>query len=319
MDDTNKKTSWVIRLIIINAVIFALQQIISRNPEIISGLFKGFFQDFPAKHVITIFFGLSPVLVIRELYFWQIFTYMFLHSTDNFLHIFMNMYALLIFGLPVEQAWGRKRFLQYYLFTGVGAGISILIINFLSGENTPTIGASGAVFGLLLAFGVLYPNAEILLFFFIPIKAKYLVVLYGGLEIYGLVSTGAQSPISHAGHLGGLLFGIIYFLAFRKRMILFKTKKLGAKLGEKLERPQVKTFINRSQEAELLIDLLKKIKTQGPHSLTDDEYQRLKYLEIMHEGENDLCKEDDFTETDEYCKKCEKSISCLLREIRKRL
>ena len=144
------------------------------------------------------------------------------------MHIFFNMYALLLFGIPIEQLWGPKKFLIYYFFTGVGAGITIFVMNLVLGDIgffIPTIGASGAVFGLLLAFGMLFPEAELLVFFFVPMKAKYLVILYGGIELYLQISSGGQSSVSHLGHLGGLVFGLIYFLVTRRKGIEFKAKK----------------------------------------------------------------------------------------------
>ena len=115
--------SWVIRLIMLNVAVFFVQILFSMGA---SSEAAGSFSD-----TLTIYFGLSPALVIGRFYIWQLFTYMFLHG--GFMHLFLNMYALLIFGIPVEQAWGGRRFLVYYLFTGIGAGITILTINIIVG------------------------------------------------------------------------------------------------------------------------------------------------------------------------------------------
>jgi membrane associated rhomboid family serine protease len=161
-------------------------------------------------------FALIPSLVAQG-YIFELFTYMFLHG--GFFHIFINMYALLIFGTAIEQIWGSKKFLIYYLITGIGAGLCIFIMNYFvipDLMNIPTIGASGAIFGILLAFGILFPDNIILLFFVIPLKAKYMVILYGGLELY-FFFTQSASGISHVGHLGGLLAGILYFVFIDKK------------------------------------------------------------------------------------------------------
>lgn len=184
----------------------------------------------------------------------QILTHMFMHA--NFWHLFFNMYALYIFGQVLENVWGPKRFLTYYLVCGLGAALvheSVIafeynnLIQKLGPEqlqlvindgaallqqgrtwdnidmqnlqvllNTPTVGASGAVFGILLAFGVLFPNTQLMIIFPpIPIKAKYFVLIYGTIELY-LAFTQPGSNIAHAAHLGGMLFGYILIRYWRK-------------------------------------------------------------------------------------------------------
>ncbi len=314
MNGTGSYTkSWVIRLIVLNiAIFFGLQLMLSTvgTADRTSSL----------GDVLTFYLGLRPILVIEKFYIWQLFTYMFLHG--GFLHIFLNMYALLIFGIPVEQAWGSRRFLFYYFFTGIGAGIIILIINTaLGGVNyiTPTIGASGAVFGLLLAFGLLFPDAEILLFFIIPMRAKFLVMLYGGIEIYSLISSSGQSPISHAGHLGGIVFGLIFFLILRKRGFSFKSKILQARFNREHIRKENKTENDAKQHDLILEAILRNLKAEGPGSITDDEYQYIRYMDIMTQDDDELCVEEDFDPSDEYCTKCVHREACLLRQIKKYL
>ena len=136
---------------------------------------------------------------------WQLITYAFLHGGFN--HLFFNMFALWMFGLPVEKIWGSRRFAQYYFVCVLGAGAIQLLVQYMSGNVYPTIGASGAVFGLLLAYGVMWPNAKLFLIFLpVPIKAKWFVLIYGGAElIFGV--TGAMPQVAHYAHLGGLFFG----------------------------------------------------------------------------------------------------------------
>ncbi|HOO71312.1 MAG TPA: rhomboid family intramembrane serine protease [Spirochaetota bacterium] len=269
--------------------------------------------------VMTFYLGLTPVLVLQKYFIWQFFSYMFLHG--GFFHIFLNMYALLIFGIPIEQAWGSRKFLFYYLFTGTGAGLTIFLINLAIGGSAffvPTIGASGAVFGLLLAFGILYPNAEILLFFFLPIKAKYLVVLYGGIELYSLISTGGQGNISHVGHLGGIIFGLIFFFITQKRSFKFKTKIIKARVQRDISAKKTSPE-KKSDNITFLNALLVKVRQSGTDAISDDEMQHFKYLEIMTEDPGDLCVESDFNNDDAFCKKCPNIEVCLIREIKRHL
>lgn len=300
---------WVLKLIIANVIAYVFQILTAadRSPYSMS--------------VLTYYLGLTPALVVERGFVWQIVSYMFLHSTSGFFHIFFNMYALLIFGTPIEQEWGSKRFLGYYLFCGAGAGLSILVINLISqgvAYNIPTIGASGAVFGLLLAFGVLYPNAEILLFFFVPIKAKYLVMLYGLLELY-LELFGGNSSISHIGHLGGLFFGIVYFLVARRKGISFRAKMRSARKEYRAAENAPKPGPGREVQAERARqrDILVRLKNGGPAALSDDEIQYIKYLAIMKDGAAPGCGDVDYNIDDKYCADCEDADACFVREAKR--
>lgn len=141
---------------------------------------------------------------------WQLVSYALLHGGLG--HLFFNMFALYMFGLPIEQAWGSRRFVIYYLVCVVGAGLLQLLTAFISGGVYPTIGASGGVFGLLLAFGIMYPNQRIMLLIPpIPIRAKYFVMIYGLLTLFFGLS-GTMGGIAHFAHLGGMLFGLALIL-----------------------------------------------------------------------------------------------------------
>ena len=140
---------------------------------------------------------------------WQLLTYAFLHG--GFAHIAFNMLALVMFGAPLEYTWGERRFLTYYLVCVFGAGLCQLLVASMAvsqGELAyPTVGASGGVFGLLLAYGMLFPNQRVMLLFPpIPMKARTLVILYGVFEL-SLGLTGLQPGVAHFAHLGGMLFG----------------------------------------------------------------------------------------------------------------
>jgi len=146
----------------------------------------------------------------------QLVTHMFMHGSMG--HLFFNMFALYMFGPPLEALWGPKKFLFYYLFTGFGAlalHLGVTYIELQSGSipasaiNIPMLGASGAVFGLLAGFGMKYPNTVLqLLLPPIPIKAKYFVLIYAGLELF-LGLSGVQPGVAHFAHLGGALFGFL--------------------------------------------------------------------------------------------------------------
>ena len=176
----------------------------------------------------------------------QIITHLFMHG--NFTHLFFNMFALWMFGKILENFWGAKRFLTFYIVTGIGAAFVHLLISqyqILSISNqipemlnlaiegrynpsvpiskkltqliiTPAVGASGAVFGLLLAFGMLFPNTLLYLYFAIPVKAKYFVIAYGLLELYAGISNNPADNVAHFAHLGGMIFGFFLIKYWRK-------------------------------------------------------------------------------------------------------
>jgi membrane associated rhomboid family serine protease len=188
---------------------------------------------------------------------WQLVTYMFMHDTNGFTHILFNMFALWMFGNTLENAWGSKRFLNYYLITGIGAGVIQIIVAWIrisSVEanlhadqialviqegaevlsrgmnyenigmrdlnliiNTPTVGASGAVFGILLAFGMMFPNSIIYVYFAIPIKAKFFVMIYGGIEVYLGFANSTGDNVAHFAHLGGMIFGFLLIMYWKKK------------------------------------------------------------------------------------------------------
>lgn len=157
-------------------------------------------------------FGLVPSDVVRSLWVWQPFTYMFLHSPVDFWHILFNMFALWMFGAPLENTWGTRRFLNYYFLCGVGAAICVVVVNLLLGriDTAPrVIGASGAVFGLLMAFGIVFAETTVLFSFLFPIKAKYMALIFGGIEFLSSLRP-MGSGVSHIAHLGGMLFGLVY-------------------------------------------------------------------------------------------------------------
>jgi membrane associated rhomboid family serine protease len=148
---------------------------------------------------------LTPYAVTHQLAAWQLITYLFLHG--GFFHILFNMLTLWMFGGDLERQWGTRRFLFYYFLTGIGAGLCVVLVH--PSSMVPTLGSSGAIYGLLLAFGMLYPNRQILFFMIFPIPAKYFVMILGAIAFLSALSMPGDT-VSHVAHLGGLLIGFVY-------------------------------------------------------------------------------------------------------------
>ena len=136
---------------------------------------------------ISRYFSLIPALVIHEFYFWQFFTYMFLHDRGGLFHLLFNMLSLFMFGCELERYWGSRRFFQYYCLTGIGAGLCVFLIP--SNYLTSTIGASGAIYGVLLAYGLTFPDRVLYMYMLFPLQAKYFVMIIGGIAFLTALSS----------------------------------------------------------------------------------------------------------------------------------
>lgn len=159
---------------------------------------------------IIIYLALIPDYVLQAGAWWQVVTYLFVHS--GWSHIFFNMLALFLFGIQLERRMGSTEFLLFYFFTGIGAVVSTVLINAATGQGmVPVVGASGAIFGLLLAYASFFPDARIYVFGILPIRAPLLVVVYAAIEIFSTF-TGFQSGVAHLAHLAGLAFGYLYLV-----------------------------------------------------------------------------------------------------------
>ena len=263
---------------------FTLLPPVVKNLLIINGLF------FLATYSILNVYGIDLEKILGLYYFgsdlfrpYQFVTYMFMHA--NIQHIFLNMFALWMFGYLLENVWGSKRFLTFYILTGLGAAITQMLVNYVHftfiyaaadtfaqtpnlnaftvfvkdyfpqylsadgtirsfvsswtlsphdpafarqsieythqliklGMDVPTIGASGSVFGILLAFGMMFPNMLVYVYFLFPLKAKWIVILYGAFELYSGFSNNPTDNVAHFAHLGGMIFGFFLIIYWRKK------------------------------------------------------------------------------------------------------
>ena len=236
-------------LISVNFAIFILQSISSS--EIM------FFSNF----------GLVPKLVWSQLKIWQPFTYMFFHG--DIWHVLINMFVLWMFGSELERIWGKKNFLRFYFITGVGSGLGTMLFGLQS--TIPIVGASGAIYGVLLAYGVMFPNRTVYLYGIIPIKSIWFVIGIGVIAFFS--SFNNFTNISHLTHLFGMIIGYLYL----KRPVHFRSlwfsvfKKV---LEYRIQNQEEK--ISRSVEIERdLNSILDKINREGFKSLTQEEENRL--------------------------------------------
>ena len=212
-------------------------------------------------------FGLVPKLVWSDRMVWQPFTYLFLHG--GVWHILINMFVLWMFGGELERLWGKHEFLKFYFITGIGSGLVTLLFDLQS--MTPIVGASGAVYGVLLAYGLTYPNRTVYLYGIIPVKSIWFVL---GIGLIAFMSSfNNMSQISHMTHLSGMLIG--YFMLkkpfrlsglwfqIRKKTLEYRIQKEEKKMSRQF---QVERDINR---------ILDKINQEGFDSLTNEEQERL--------------------------------------------
>jgi membrane associated rhomboid family serine protease len=171
----------------------------------IIGFLLQVFERMAGGNSITREFGLTPSMVTHNFYLWQLVTYMFLHG--GFLHIIFNMFGLFMFGSELEQMWRTREFLKYFFICGIGAALTTIVVS--PNDYSVTIGASGAIYGILLAYGLAFPNRIIYLYMVIPIPAKWFVVIIGAITFLSSMSA-AGSGIAYLAHLGGMLFGLLY-------------------------------------------------------------------------------------------------------------
>jgi len=223
-----------------------------------------------ARQIMIGRFGLIPAAVIQNLELWRLVTYMFLHG--GVFHILINMFILWMFGVAIEQAWGTKRFLFYYFMTGIAGGVFSTI--FQPSSMVPTIGASGAIYGLLVAYAVMFPNQIMYLYFLIPMKVKYAVILFVALEFFGSMGS-TPDGIGHLAHLGGAVVGFIYLkLDWRLRAWGRKLSPLRYIGGLRYRSKSRKLEKNQRQAEDVMKrvdEILDKINQVGIENLGEEE------------------------------------------------
>ena len=163
-------------------------------------------------------FALNPISFIWKP--WQLVTYMFMHG--GFGHLFFNMYTLFIFGSVLENVWGTKKFLTFYFVTGIGAALVNIGVQYLTGSFALTVGASGAIYGILMGYAMLYPDSTLtLLFPPVSMKAKWFVLIFAGIELLLGISNNPADNVAHFAHLGGLVFAFLLLMFWKKRRRLY--------------------------------------------------------------------------------------------------
>ncbi len=198
-------------LLLINFVVFLVYNILLPFIKV---------DYYTADRIITRYFALMPF--DSGFYVWQLISYQFLHG--DFWHIFFNMFALWMFGMEIESMWGSKKFLIYYLSCGIGGALLHMILSpMLFDRMAPTVGASGAIFGIMLAFAMLFPNRYIFIYFLIPVKAKYLIAFLILLEF---LSVGDAGFIARLVHLGGALTGFAFLMFDRSTRTNFDFRRM---------------------------------------------------------------------------------------------
>ncbi len=240
-------------LIIINICVFILAQL--------SGQRNIFFTSF----------GIVPFQVWNNYHIWQLFTYLFIHG--GLLHIFFNMFVLWMFGKDLEYEWGKNEFLFFYFICGIGSGL--ITVLFSLNSIVPIVGASGAIYGLLVAYGYTYPNRIVYLYGLFPIKVKYMILGLCIMASFAFIFS-KQSNVSHITHLAGMMIGfIILFLNIDLKTIKLKYYKIKLKKIKK----EIIIKNNNTLHAKLEVDkILDKLNDTGWESLTDSEE---KYLTKM--------------------------------------
>ena len=237
-------------LVIINIVVFVLTALSGQRSILFSS------------------FGLVPSNVWSNFKVWQLFTYLFVHG--GFLHIFFNMFVLWMFGKDLEMQWGKYEFLLFYFTCGIGAGLMTVL--FSVNSIVPIVGASGAIYGLLVAYGFTYPNRMVYLYGLFPLKVKYMVLGLGVIAFFASLSAN-QSNVSHITHLSGMMIGVLYiYFILNWKNIKMEYYRL------RLKNLKQKTSAQNDEEVLMkkkVDEILDKLNASGWDSLTEQEEKYL--------------------------------------------
>lgn len=250
-------------LLIINCGVFLVQHLVELLPAAGS-----------MEPALIKWFGMHPKWVWAKLQVWQVFTYMFLHGQGDIWHLLFNMFVLWMFGCEVERTLGTREFWKYYIICGVGAGLFHLFLNI--GSTIPVVGASGAIYGVMVAFAVLFPDRLItlLLFLILPfqIRAKYLVMIFAGISLF--LGFYANDGVAHFAHLGGMVVGFVYL------KLDWRLDYLGQWIRRQRETRRMIHTIKKRQAMERIRErvdeILDKINEVGYENLTGEEKRILK-------------------------------------------
>ncbi len=250
-------------LLIINGVVFFIQLLMENFT----------FGGYPAWYLLNKWFALNPISGVNaagesfNFQVWQLITYQFMHG--GFSHILFNMFALWMFGSSIEDVFGSKKFLIFYLLAGVSAGLLHLFVSPMLGSSPAvTIGASGAVYGVLIAYALFFPDNLIFLYFLIPVKAKYLIGFLVVIEFLAVDS--ASSGVAHLAHLGGALFGFLYIMFDKNSYV--SLKNLFNKSFYHKAKPKRDIFTNPFSRT----------------SQTDNDVQDANYYDINHKEDAEI-------------------------------
>ena len=243
---------WTLRIVVLNALVFLLQLLLEPTP---------------AGYYIRKYFYLWPQLVLTQGFVWQLGSYMFMHA--GFIHIGFNMFLLWMMGREVEYTLGGPAFLRLYFLSGLMAGIASLFMLFM-GPGVSVIGASGAVLGILAAYGRLFPDRMILAFFFIPMKVKHFIWVIAVIDLYGAVA-GRGGNIAHLAHIGGLFTGLLLMRTGWYRRPIFSLEQWRLRRERETLR----------RDRERVNQILAKVSREGIGSLSRSERE---FLERMRKG-----------------------------------
>lgn len=233
-------------LVSINFVIFILQTLSSQET------------------ILFRLFGIVPKYTWSQLMLWQPFTYLFFHG--GIWHVLINMLVLWMFGSELEMMWGRKSFFKYYFLTGIGSGIVTILFNVNS--QIPVVGASGAIYGILLAYGLMFPNRLVYIYFLFPVRVKYFVIFIGVVAFFSSINQG-NSNISHLTHLSGMAIGFFYL---RSNISLGLVKRFFTSQVDEVKRKVKKHRQEKIDEIRREVDrILDKINEVGYDGLSDEE------------------------------------------------
>lgn len=259
-------TPVVRNLLIANAAVFAVQVVFFYS-------LGGYNQGPHYQDPMSVWFGLNPAHGVFRGMVWQLGTYMFLHAVNSPLHILFNMFYLWMFGVSVEQRMGSRAFAWMYFVSGLGAGV--LTCLFWPFWNATTIGASGAVFGVLLAYGLLFPNRMILLFFIIPVKAIFMSLGLIAIEVMYMI-TSVNDGVAHITHVSGAGFAYL-FLRYQNRILDAAPRAPVVNPAEAVRRVKEKAEqMSEAEEQRRVDEILDKINRQGIHTLSRNDRAFLK-------------------------------------------